>query len=446
MHQRIVIIILVGLFIGLAGVLPGFGQAPIAGEGPPPAKLSAKQLEELVGRIALYPDDLLAIVLPASTFPLDIVQAERFLQKLKKDSKLQPDSRWDQSVRSLLNYPEVVTMMSQDLDWTQNLGEAVVGQQEEVMKAIQAFRGKASKAGNLKTDEKQIIVQEKETIKIVPANPEVIYVPQYQPSTVVVYQSAPVYSYYPTPYPVYYYPYPPGAAFATGVFFGAATAWACNWGHGNIDHNVNINRTDNLNVNRNNPQYQQRADQARQQAQARGDQARQTAPQRGGSTPAGQQAQQRGGGQGGEGSKWQSQKRPGEVGGAQVSNRMADRPGYGGSSGSRGDSFGNAGRGSEAMRDSSRGMQSRAGGASTLETGGSRGGSGASLGSSGSRGGGDFSRSSGGAGQSGSGSRSSSSGASMSGSGSRGGGGASMGGGSRGGGGGSRGGGGGGRR
>ena len=366
-----------------------------------------------MGRIALYPDDLLAIVLPAATFPVDLVQAERFLQKLKKDPKLQPDQRWDESVRSLLNYPEVVTMMSQDLDWTQDLGEAVVGQQGEVMKAIQAFRARVSKAGNLKTDEKQIIVQEKETIKIVPANPEVIYVPQYQPSTVVVYQSAPVYAYYPTPYPVYYYPYAPGAAFATGVFFGAATAWACNWGHGHVDHNVNINRTDNLNVNRNNPQYQQRADQARQQGQQRADQARQSGQQRG--DQARQQAPQRGGGQADGGSKWQSQKRPGEVGAGRLrlcrpgrgpvtataaapSTLPADsRRGSGDSGGSRGDSFGNANRGSEATRDSSRGMQSRSGGASTMETGGSRGGGGAdfsrgsggaSMGSSGSRGGG----------------------------------------------------------
>ena len=230
MHQRMLIVILVGLLIGLAGALPVQAQAPVAGQGPPPVRLSDKQLEDLVGRIALYPDDLLAIVLPASTFPLDIVQADRFLQQLKKTPQLHPDTRWNESVRSLLNYPEVVTMMSQDLDWTQDLGEAVVSQQADVMRAIQAFRARVSTAGNLKTDDKQIVVQEKETIKIVQANPEVIYVPQYQPSTVVVYSSAPVYGYYPTPYPVYYYPYAPGAALATGLFFGAATAWACNWG------------------------------------------------------------------------------------------------------------------------------------------------------------------------------------------------------------------------
>lgn len=434
MPQRILIVILVGLLIGLAGVPPSYAQAPVAGEGPPPVRLSEKQLEDLVSRIALYPDDLLAIVLPASTFPVDVVQADRFLQKLKKDPKLEPDPRWDQSIRSLLNYPEVVAMMSQDLDWTQDLGEAVVSQQTDVMKAIQIFRARVSNAGNLKTDDKQIIIKEKETIKIVPANPEVIYVPQYQPSTVVVYSSAPVYAYYPTPYPVYYYPYAPGAVFATGVFFGAATAWACNWNRGHVDYNVNVNRTDNLNVNRSNPQYQQRADQARQQAQQRtdqarqqgqqradqarqsaqqrGDQARQSVQQRG--DQARQSVQERGGGQGG-GSQWQSQKRPGEVSGGRVSPRTAEaRPGYSGGGRSRGDDFGNAGRGSEAMRDSSRGLQSRSGGASTMDRGGYSGGGG--------------SRSSGGAGMSGGGYRSGS-GAGMSGGGSRGGGGASRGGG-----------------
>ena len=143
-----------------------------------------------------------------------------------------------------------------------------------------------------------------------------------------------MYAYYPTPYPVYYYPYAPGAAFATGVFFGAATAWACNWSSSHVEHNVNVNRTDNLNVNRNNPQYQQRADQARQQGQQRADQARQQGQQRADQArqqgqqradqtrqqgqqradQARQQAQQRGGGQDG-GSQWQSQKRPGEVSG-----------------------------------------------------------------------------------------------------------------------------------
>jgi hypothetical protein len=417
--RRYLAAILAGLLVGLPSGPPVHAQAPTA--DPPVQPRPPQELEELVGRVALYPDDLLAIILPASTFPLDIVQADRFLQKVKQDKNLKPDQRWDESIRNLLNYPEVISMMSQDLEWTQDLGEAVVSQQADVLKAVQAFRAKAVKAGNLKTDDKQIIIQEKEVIKIVPADPEVIYVPQYQPTTVVVQQTAPAYGYYPAPYPSYYYPYPPGyafAGFATGFFLGAATAYACNWGGGDIQNNVNINNTQNMSMNRNNQQIQQKKNEARQRA----DQAR---SQRGG------QAGQGGRGPDG-GQRWQSQKRPGDVSGGRVSPRTAQaRPGYGGSGASRGDAFGGGGRGSDAMRDSNRGMQSRgesafSGGrgggargasASTMDRGGSRGGGGASMGGS--------SRSSGA---------------------SRGGGGFSGGGGSRGGGGGGRGGGGGGRR
>ena len=108
-------------------------------------------------------------------------------------------------------------MMSGDLDWTAALGEAVVADQGEVLEAVQAFRRQAQAAGNLKNDPKQTIVVEKEVIKIVPADPQVIYVPQYNPATVVVAGGYPSWSYYPTPYPVYYYPYAPDAALATGL-------------------------------------------------------------------------------------------------------------------------------------------------------------------------------------------------------------------------------------
>ena len=444
MSMRVLAVILIGLLIGVPGVPPGYAQAPVAGDSPPPTPLAAQQLEELVGRIALYPDDLVAIILPAATFPLDVVQADRFIQKLKQDKNLKPDERWDESIRNLLNYPEVISMMSQDLDWTQDLGEAVVSQQADVLMAIQAFRAKAQTAGNLKSDDKQLIVEENNTIQIVPADPEVIYVPQYQPSTVVVYQPAPPPPvYYPMPYPSYYYPYPPGyafAGFATAFAIGAATAWACNWGGGHVENNVNINNTKNMNVNRNNQQVQAKTNEARQRADSaqgqRGGQASQTGRGQGGG-----QAGQGGRGQGGA-SQWQSQKRPGEVSQGRVSPGTREaRPGYGSGGGSRGDSFGSGGRGSDAMRDSNRGAQSRGGagaggaGVSTMDRGGGggRGGAGVSTadrGGGGSRGGGGG-------------------GASMGGGGSRGGGGASMGGGGSrggGGGGGGRGGGGGGGR
>jgi hypothetical protein len=227
-------------------------QAPAASGNGAQAP-SAAELEKLVGPIALYPDDLVAIILPASTNPLQLVQADRFLEKRKKDPKTPIDDKWDESVKSLVNYPEVVKQMSADLDWTTDLGEAVVANQGAVLGAVQAFRRKVQAAGNLKTDSKQVVVVEKEVIKIVPADPQVIYVPKYTPATVVVVSTVPVYAYYPAPYPVYYYPYPPGAAFATGLVWGAAmgAAWSgnhygTNWSGGN--NNITINRG-NTNIN-----------------------------------------------------------------------------------------------------------------------------------------------------------------------------------------------------
>ena len=197
--------------------------------------LSPQELEKLVGPIALYPDDLVGIVLPASTNALQLVSAARFLEKHKKDPKLQPDKDWDPSVLGLLNYPEVIELMNKDLDWTQSLGDAVINQQKDVMNAVQSFRTKAQAAGNLKTNEKQVIVVEKEVIKIVSADPQVIYVPTYQPTT-VIYTSTPVY--YAPARPVYW---STGAAFFTGMFVGGAIRYGAGWGRGSVDINRNVN-------------------------------------------------------------------------------------------------------------------------------------------------------------------------------------------------------------
>ena len=226
-------------------------QAP-AGTTNAAAELSDEELETLVSRVALYPDDLIGIILPASTNPLQIVQADRFLAKRKADPQAPVDESWDDAIKSLLNYPEIVTSMSTDLDWTAALGEAVVADQGRVLDAVQAFRRKTQAAGNLNSDQKQVVVVEKEVIKIVPADPEVIYVPQYDPTTVVVTGSS--WGYYPYPYPVYYYPYPPGAAFATGLIWGAAisSAWRGNHyaAHYGGNANININRNTSINVDR----------------------------------------------------------------------------------------------------------------------------------------------------------------------------------------------------
>jgi hypothetical protein len=317
-----------------------YAQAPAApGNAPPP--LAAEEIEALVGRIALYPDDLVAIILPASTNPLQLVQADRYLEKRKADPKLPVDEKWDNAVKSLLNYPEVVKSMSADLDWTSALGEAVVADQGAVLEAVQVFRRKTQAAGNLKSDGKQVIVVEKEVIKIVPADPQVIYVPQYSPTQVVV--SGYPYGYYPSPYPVYYYPYPPGAAFATGLVWGAAITAAWNGGryganYGGGGNTINIDNSTNIN--------------------------------RGGGT-----ASQRPAGSGSGSSQWKSNKQPGQVSsstGRSQSTRVGDTGARGGAGagggGARpstqpsGGAFGGAsGSGRQAQMDSSRGAASRGG-------------------------------------------------------------------------------------
>jgi hypothetical protein len=187
------------------------------------------ELEELVAPIALYPDDVLGIVLPAATFPLEIVQAARFLEDLENDPTLEPDEDWDDSVIALLNYPEILLMMNDDLEWTWALGEAVLADQPAVLAAAQDFRRRAYAAGNLETDSRQTVIETDGNIVIRPANPEVVYIPYYDPYEVLVYHSRPVYRYYPVAYPVYYYPYPVGYTFGTGFFFGVTSWFSIGW-------------------------------------------------------------------------------------------------------------------------------------------------------------------------------------------------------------------------
>lgn len=200
---------------------------PIGEDGIP--RLSHTDLQELVGPIALYPDDLLAIVLPASAYPLQVVEAARFLEALESDPTLQPDPDWDDSIVALINYPEVVDLLNKDLDWTWRLGEAVVAQQTDVISAVESFRDRAYAAGNLKSDEYQTISTDEGIISIAPAHDDVIYVPYYEPTRVVYYQPRPVYYYHPRPYPVYYYPYAANHYFDRGFFWGVTTAFSIGW-------------------------------------------------------------------------------------------------------------------------------------------------------------------------------------------------------------------------
>ncbi len=197
-----------------------FGQEGAANPAQEPEKFTQAQLDELVGPIALYPDVLIAQILPASTYPMEIVQAARFLedQKGKVDEKTIKALSWDPSVLALMHYPEVIQLLNEDLDWTQTLGDAVSIQQENVMAAIQRFRQKALVAGNLTTSEQMIVVREQQTIVITSASPTVVYVPVYNPQVVVVRKesSASV------------------IAFGTGVAVGAWLGYACNWGSSSI--------------------------------------------------------------------------------------------------------------------------------------------------------------------------------------------------------------------
>ena len=226
-------------------------------EGAPSAAFPREQLEQILAPIALYPDELIAQILMASTYPLEVVQADRWVRQNKG---LQGDALadalekqdWDPSVKSLANFPQVLQMMSERLDWTQKLGDAFLAQENDVMDTVQVLRRRAEAAGNLNTTQEQKVVVEKETIIIEPANPQVIYVPTYNPT--VVYGAWP----YPA-YPPYYY-YPPGyvagaALFSFGVGLAIGAAWGyawggCNWHGGTVNYNINRNINVNHRINR----------------------------------------------------------------------------------------------------------------------------------------------------------------------------------------------------
>jgi Protein of unknown function (DUF3300) len=223
-----------------------------------PAVFKQEELDQILAPIALYPDPLVSQVLIASTYPLEVVQADRFAKQnasLKGDAltKSLESQTWDPSVKSLVNFPQVLTMMNEKLDWTQKLGDAFLAQQKDVMDTIQSLRVKAQAAGNLKTTEQQKIIVEQKIIRIEPASPQVIYVPAYNPTV--------IYGVWPYPaYPPYYY-YPPGyvaarSAFWFGTSVALGAAWGYAWGHSNwgsskVTYNYNQNININTNINRN---------------------------------------------------------------------------------------------------------------------------------------------------------------------------------------------------
>jgi len=236
--------------IGLAVICLALPATLFAQEKP--AKVfKQEELDQLLAPIALYPDDILTQILMASTYPLEVVQAERWAKQNKsvKGDALKAaleKQTWDNSVKALVPFPDVLAMMSEKLDWTQKLGDAFLAQQKDVMDTVQKLRRKANEAGNLKSTKEQEVKKEGDIIIIEPTNPQVVYVPAYNPT--VVY-GAWWYPAYP-PYPVY--AYPPGAAlftFTMGVAIGAAWhgyGYHADYHGGtvNIDRDVNINRPD----------------------------------------------------------------------------------------------------------------------------------------------------------------------------------------------------------
>jgi hypothetical protein len=279
--QHILAVILSLLLVmppeGTWGAEPAPPSAAGTQAAPSATKFSPEQLDAMLAPIALYPDDLLVQTLMAATYPLQIVEATRWLERdnnkaLKGDALAQALAPlpWDPSVKSLVPFPQVLEQLNQNLDWTQQIGYAMAKQQEDVLDSVQRLRRQAQQTGHLKTTEQQVVSTQATvddqgqptpdpTIVIQPANPQVVYVPSYNPS--VVYGTWP----YPAYPPVYYPPpasYYPGAALASGMAFAAGVAvvgslwgWAgASWGYGGCcgGGSINVNATRYNNITRNN--------------------------------------------------------------------------------------------------------------------------------------------------------------------------------------------------
>src|SRR5215471_14466122 len=245
--------------VGFAFLPPteGHAQGVPAPQGAQPAVFKTEEIDALVAPIALYPDNLIAQMLMASTYPFEVVQAARWQmqnQNLTGDQldaalNMQP---WDPSVKALCQVPTVLQQMNEKLDWTQKLGDAVLAQQQDVMASVQRLRSRAQDNGQLMSTAQQTVSVQPapavggstQTIVIEQAQPDVVYVPSYNPAT--VYGAWPYPAYPPYPY------YPAGYVFGSALAFGAGLAiggaiWNNNIGWGGGDINFNSNRTGNIN-------------------------------------------------------------------------------------------------------------------------------------------------------------------------------------------------------
>jgi uncharacterized membrane protein YgcG len=220
---------------------PQDAQAPAqAAQAPPYAQQTPEQLQRLVAPIALYPDSLVAQILAASTFPEEVVEADRWVQAnpdLKGDAlgKAVDQQPWDPSVKALAAFPSVLGNMDKNLSWTSSLGDAYYNQQQDVMDAVQVMRHKAEQAGNLKTTQQEVVKDDGPDVDIEPADPDVVYVPAYNPWL--------IYGYPVVAWPGWY-PYPgiwfggPYLSFGLGFGIGWFGGFGWGWGHWGFDwHN-----------------------------------------------------------------------------------------------------------------------------------------------------------------------------------------------------------------
>jgi hypothetical protein len=248
--KRLIVTALIGALSWLAPP----GPASAEDTPPPPAAkqapaFAADQLDQMVAPVALYPDSLLMQVFIASTYPLEVVEADRWRRQnasLKGDAldKALEQKDWDPSVEGLTHFPDLLKRMSDNLDWTKDVGDAFLAQKPEVLASVQRMRRQAQEAGALKTSTEQTVTKEvvnnKETIVIQPAQPQVVHVPTYPPT---VYGP----SYAPAPaYPTVYPGYTPGQmatasllSFGVGVGVGALISDGCDWGSNDVHVNNN---------------------------------------------------------------------------------------------------------------------------------------------------------------------------------------------------------------
>ncbi|MBU8976406.1 DUF3300 domain-containing protein [Lysobacter sp. MMG2] len=254
----------------LTGSAIATGQANAQGTSPPASAsdagaqaFSREELDQMMAPVALYPDSLLAQVLMASTYPGDVADAVAW-SKAHKDAKGEEavkqvaNQPWDPSVQSLVAFPQLLAVLGQDPSWVQRMGDAFLAQPDAVMESVQRLRRQAEAAGNLKSTEQQKVTTQpapsgttgaaQQTIVIEPANPEVVYVPSYNPSVVYGSWAYPSYPPYYYPPPAYYYPGAALFSFGVGVAIGGALWGDLDWGHSDID--IDVDRYNNINSNR----------------------------------------------------------------------------------------------------------------------------------------------------------------------------------------------------